>query len=324
MAKKPRTEKQLANDRRLAEAAKARKAKKTEEEFEPTEVKEAKAKAEAQAKDNLAEPKVDESAEQIEAVEDKPQSPPLPATPQVDMNLVATIVAAMSELQKQNPQIATATPAQKLEELESITPKTSSTARVGQNGVQGIIFRYEVDKGYYPDPTQRLLDEPRLQRFAMRQNYIFKWSVDGVEYKKDNITYAEPRFTLELFRRLYNDDGDDTGRAALVARSIMHEDEMTTRITASRMNLLDTFSNDDEGFRELMNEVRYWRIQQWLFGIFTPPKIQTHRKRPTTEVIAGKVVEVFDTEELTDHDSASSKAASLATETGIGNVSVPQ
>jgi hypothetical protein len=104
---------------------------------------------------------------------------------------------------------------------------------------------------------------------------------------------------------------------------MLHEDEFTTRIMAMRMGIMDQFEDTEEGFRALMNEIRYQRFQQWLVAIFTPAKIQTHRKRPLTQVIDGKVVEVYDTEEFTDHDTAVSQASSLRSETGVGSVAIP-
>jgi len=331
--KKPRTAAQLANDERL------RNRKKTngvvdapvapatapplppeDDEFEPTDVKEAKA-----AQPELVAPTPSEDAEQIEAVEDPVVSPQLPVQPAVDPNLVASIVAAVMEVQRQNPQVATATPEQKIAELESIEPKKRHKARISADGaVQGIVFKYEVDKGYYPDPTQRLLSEPKLARFAMHENFIFKWEVDGVEYKKDNITFSEPRFTLELFRRLYDEEGAPTGKAALVARQMQHEDEFTTRIAAQKLGILRDYEESEEGFAQLMSEIRYWRLQQWLFAIFTPPKIQTFRRRATRQVIDGKQVEVYDTEQLTDHDTGVSQASTLQSQSGIGSIAVPE
>ena len=272
--------------------------------------KKAQERKEAEARDGLKAPTVPLDAEEIVVTEEKKVSEDL-KKPDVDENfLMKTILQLQQQVQELQSTgvVQNATPEQKFDELSKVS---SSTARVGQNGIQGIIFKYEVDKGYYPDPTERLLNEPKLQRFAMHDNYIFKWDVDGVEYKKDNITYAEPRFTVELYRRLFDEEGNDTGRAALVARNMLHEDEMTTRVSASRLGILDNFSNDEEGFRLLMNEIRYWRIQQWLFGIFAPPKVNTFQRKATTQVIDGKVVEVFDTETITDAASASSQVQQI-------------
>lgn len=339
--KKPRSPKQLANDERLRNKGKAAPVAPTtapplppeDEEFEPTAVQENKAAKEAKVKAGLAdEPKLEEPLppENAPVTDVRPNDNQPTNTPQpqvsVDPNLVAAVVTAVLQAQQQfGPQVAQATPDQKFDELEATAPNRQHKARLGQGGeVQGIVYRYEVDKGYYPDPTGRLLDEPRLARFAMRENFIFRWEVDGVEYKKNNITYSEPRFTLELFRRLYDENGDPTGKAALVARQMLHEDDFTTRIMAGKLGILDQFEDTDEGFRALMNEIRYQRFQQWLFGIFTPPKIQTHRKRPLTQIIDGKAVEVYDTEELTDHDTAVSQKSTLQSQTGIGSIAVPE
>lgn len=305
------------------QAAKATVEPDKQEEFEPTAVQQHNAQKAAEAKDNLSEPEVNPEAEKIDVQEEQVlNNLQLPTAPQVDPQLVASIVAATLELQRQNPQIAQATPEQKLEEIRKTTPQSNQPV-IGPKGVQGVINKYPVEKSYYPDPSERLINEPKLARFAMKENYIFKWDVDGVEYEKNNIAYSEPRFTLELYRRLYNEDGEFTGKAALVARNILHEDQMTTRVAASKLGLVKTFGEGEDNMRELMDEVRYWRIQQWLFGIFTPPKVQTHRKRPTTQVIDGQVVEVYDTEELTDHDRGVSQAASLQSQTGVGTVAVP-
>lgn len=339
-AKKPRTAKQLANDERLRNAAKIKpldtpvvaptapelpQEDVEEEDFLPTEVLEAKAAEEAGVP-ILREPTIADDAETEEVTDEQPVSPPMPVQPQVDMNLVATIVAAMQAVNAANPQIATATPEEKADATaQALGMQTNQNKAVlSANGIQGITYRYDINKGHYPDPTERLLSEPTLARFAMKENFRFRWSVDGEQFEKHGMTFAEPRFTLELFRVLFDDEGQSTGRMALVARAMQHEDDFVVRMAASNLGLLDKFEDTEEGFRMLRDEVRYWRLQQWLFGIFTPAKIRTFRRAPKTEVIAGKVVEVYDTEELTDHDSGVAKASSLKTETGIGGVATPE
>lgn len=341
-AKKPRTAKQLANDERLRNAARIKPldtpiapptapelppAEVEDEDFVPTAVAEAKAQAEAIGVpiDQLVAPKPSDDAETEEVVDEQPVSPSMPVQPQVDMNLVATIVAAMQAVNAANPQIATAT----LEEKADATAQAlgvqtnQNKAVLSANGIQGITYRYDIDKGHYPDPTERLLSEPSLARFAMKENFRFRWSVDGEQFEKHGMTFAEPRFTLELFRLLFDEEGQPTGRMALVARAMQHEDDFVVRMAASNLGLLDKFEDSEEGFRMLRDEIRYWRLQQWLLNIFTPAKIKTFRRAPKTEVIAGKAVEVYDTEELTDHDSGVAKASSLKTETGIGGITTP-
>lgn len=324
------TEEQKAKMKAGREAKKAPTAPTLEDDFVPTEVQEKQAAEAAKAEAQLSEPSVLDETEDVPADANQPTHTPQPQVT-VDPNLVAAVVTAVLQAQQQfGAQVAQATPDQKFEEIEGLTPKRQK-ARLGGGGeVQGVVFRYEVDKGYYPDPTQRLLNEPKLARFAPHENFIFRWAVDGVEYKKDNIAYAEPRFTLELFRRLYNDEGEPmrnpvTGNPVmgLVARNMLHEDEFTTRIMAMKLGILDQFEDTDEGFRALMNEIRYQRIRDWLLGIFTPAKIQTHNKRPREMNIDGKIVMVYDTEEITDHDTGVSQASTLQTQAGVGSIAVP-
>lgn len=331
-SKKPRTAKQLANDERLRQNRKQPVAEPVvepeeieEEDFVPTEVAERKAAEEHGIPvTDFKEPSVTE--EEIEVTEDPIVSPPMPVTPAVDMNLVATIVAAMTAIQKQNPQIAQATQEEKADQTAQALGMQSNAnkAVLSSRGVQGITYRYIIEKSHYPDPTARLLAEPKLARFAMKENYRFRWSVDGEQFEKHGMTFAEPRFTLELFRLLFDEEGQPTGRMALVARQMQHEDDFVVRMAASNLGLLDQYEDTEEGFRLLRDEVRYWRLQQWLFGIFTPPKINTFKRAPKQEVIGGKVVEVYDTEELTDHDSGVAKASSIKTETGIGGIATPE
>ena len=249
----------------------------------------------------------------------------MPVTPQVDPNLVATIVAAMQAMQQLNPQVTQMTPDQKAEvAVQQIgAPSRPNEASVGKNGIQGITYRYDIEKSHYPDPTARLLAEPKLARFAMSENFRFRWSVDGEQFEKHGMTFAEPRFTLELFRMLFDDEGEPTGRMALIARQMQHEDDFVVRMAAAELGLLDQYPDTEEGFRMLRDEVRYWRIQQWLFSIFTPAKITSFRRAPKTENIAGKIVEVYDTEDLIDGDSGVAKAGSLQTQEGIGKIKTP-
>lgn len=310
----PKKGHKLSDEQKAAMAAgRARsKANKDEPDFVPTQVVEAKAKAEA-----LKEPTVKD--ETIDVAEETPSSPALPVAPQVDVALIASIVAATLELQKQNPQAMAAAPSQKIDEIARL-----SGASVGANGVEGIVSKYPVEKSYYPDPTNRLMAEPSLQRYALQHNYLFRWNVDGVEYIKNNVAFSEPRFTLELFRKIYDDDGVPTGKAALVTRNMLHEDQMTTRMASVKLGLVEKFGEGEDNMRELMDEVRYWRMQQWLFQVFSPAKIETHRKRPTTQVIDGKVVEVFDTETLIDKESAQTQSSTLQSQAGVGGVATPE
>ena len=176
-----------------------------------------------------------------------------------------------------------------------------------QGGIQGRIVKHSLSKIDYPDPTPRLYDDERLRRHNLRENYIFTWDVEGEQYTKDGVTYAEPRFTVRLFRRLFDDNDVDTGRAALISRTMLHEDEFVAQIIADRMGLLENFSST----KEMMDEIRYHRIRDWLIPIFIPAKPEEHANRKTEMVIDGKAVEVYDTEKVVGESAADSKASSI-------------
>lgn len=197
---------------------------------------------------------------------------------------------------------------QVLNEMASMQPQSFNGLHVSaQGGVQGRVVKYSLSKADYPDPTNRLYDDPQLKRHGLRDNYIFTWEVTGEQYQKDNVTYAEPRFIVSLYRRLFNDMDEDTGRAALISRNILHEDEFIAQIIADKLGLLENFSST----KEMMDEIRYRRIRDWLIPIFIPVKPEQHANRRTEMVIDGKAVEVFDTEKVLGESAADSKAATI-------------
>jgi len=181
----------------------------------------------------------------------------------------------------------------------------------GPNGVQGIQYKYPVEKSYYPDPTEQLYDEPRLSRYNLRENYFFNWDVEGVNYEKHNINYAEPRFTVMLFRKLYNDDNTFSNKAVLVSRHIQHEDELVSRMAADKLGLEIGPGKDFETFEDMMHASRVVRIREWLLDLFIPAKINSFKRKKVDMVIDGKVVEVHDTEEITTEETNESAASTI-------------
>lgn len=266
--------------------------------------------------------KQEEVSDQSTVVPVPPATPPagpVLATPSNEAELIKIVeglTQKVAELEANQ-----ALPKNPTEALDMIANLPKSGAVVTSAGVQGQIFKYPVDKSFYPDPTPRLYDDPELKRFAMRENYYFKWDVSGETYEKYNITYTEPRFWVELYRFMFDEDGvTPTGKMILVARQLQHEDELAARIGAQKLGLDIT----EMPFQELMDEMRYQRIRQWLLALFRKPNVEQHRRRAITQVIDGKVVEVYDTEQVIDGESGISKASTLQTQDGIGKVTVPQ
>jgi len=279
----------------------------------------AKAAREAKEATQLQEPATQDEVEEVNTgseVKSKLKAPEIDRDELVE--IILNMQKQMAQLTNANPNAANASAEAKLETTAHI-----AGARVGKQGVQGMEMKYPVAKDYYPDPTDRLLSETSLQRFAMKDNYVFRWEVTGETYEKYGITYTEPRFTLELFRRLYDDNGEENGKMALVARTMLHEDELTTRVSAQRLGIIDKFGDDEVGFRKLMDEIRYWRMQQWLLGLFRPPEIEQHKNRSTQQVIDGKLVEVFDTESVIGSEKGSDTANSIKRDSGVGSLKIP-
>ena len=179
---------------------------------------------------------------------------------------------------------------------------------VGHKGIQGKLFKYSVEPSHYPNPVDRLYDLPELKRHGLRDNYLLDWEVEGVEYEKYGVTYAEPRFTVRLFRRLFDDNDQPNGKMALINRQIQHEDEVVARSAADKLGITDSFPS----FEDMMDEMRFQRIKDWLLELFMPAKVTHHNHMPIQQVIAGKVVEVFDTETLVDGSSGKDKAQAIS------------
>lgn len=251
-----------------------------------------------------------EAARQRKLAEQAPPlNPPVEESKKilVDEDTIVKLMREVEELKAANPNVKV-TP-----EAAVATLSQMDGAQLNNRGVQGRVFKYPVEKSYYPDPTERLYDDERLKRFAMRENFYFKWDVTGETYESNGITFTEPRFTVELYRYILDEDGNRTGKMILVNRQMQHEDEFIARVAADKLGVkFDTHE-------ELLNEMRYYRIRQWLLGVFAPPKINEYRKRQNTMVVDGKVVEVFDTEEQVAAEMGNAEADTIRYQTQIRN-----
>lgn len=160
-----------------------------------------------------------------------------------------------------------------------------------EGGLVGSVEKYIVDPKNYPDPSQRLLDEQRLQRFAVKDNYELNYEVSTTSYQtKDGINMKEPRFKLELIRIIYDEDtGERTTGRYVVCRAFFHEDPQAA-IVVARDNGIEVDESNEKAF---LDEMRYYRMRDWLMEAFYPPKVQvTKNKREM--VVGNKLVEYFE------------------------------
>lgn len=151
--------------------------------------------------------------------------------------------------------------------------------------------KYILDPNYYPDPCQRLSQEPKLQQFAFSTNYELDFKVNVSSYQtKDGLNVREPRFNMELYKVKIDDEtGEPTNLRYVIARSVFHEDP-DAAVTIARQKGLEV-NRDNE--KEFLDEMRYLQMRDWLFELFYPPR-NTAAKSKKEVVIGNRLVEVFE------------------------------
>lgn len=222
--KKPRTEKQLANDKRLAEAAKARREK----------------VATNRAKNVTELP--DEAPEQPRVPAD---DTPEPQTTYSDAD-IAELIKQVKELKAQN------------------FAQPQNTLQSNNGRLIGTVTKYIVDPSHYPSPIDRLKNEPKLARFAFPLNYDLVFDVAVSSYEtKDGINTREPRFTLQLVKIMLDEEtGDPTNKRYMLYQMIFHEDPQAALILAQE-NGLDVNEGNEKQFLDEMRYLRMrdWLFQ---------------------------------------------------------------
>lgn len=163
-------------------------------------------------------------------------------------------------------------------------------AQIGSRGIQGVQEKYSTEKGRYTDPSERLSQEPRLRQFAFPVNYELNFKQFESRYQDVNgVWNKEPRFEIELWQIMFDEDGNDSMRRALQRRLIMHEDTDAAVEIAEQEGI--TIESEDK--TAFLDEMRYLRAKAWLMDIFYPAKPQVTRGQKM-ENIGGRVIPVFE------------------------------
>lgn len=192
------------------------------------------------------------------------------------------ILRQLKELQESNALLKAAL-------LNNQQQPTGQTANIGANGgVVGIVEKYLVDPANYPDPTERLSQEPRLQPMAFNLNYELDYSVAVSQYENKGINYKEPKFMIRLNRVVLDDQGNPTPKRYIARQMVFHEDPQAALVIA-RDNGIEV---DQTNEKQFLDEMRYIRVRDWLFDIFWPKPTQESEKIKE-EVIGGRLVQVF-------------------------------
>lgn len=160
---------------------------------------------------------------------------------------------------------------------------------------QGVIQRYSIDPSYYKNPLDRLYDLAELVRFSLKDNYELTWNVEQVVYEtKYGTSMADPKFTIVLKRKVYDNSGELTTKRILVQTGVFFEDPIASIAEAVKLGL----SIDNANSSEFLEQMRFLRYKQWLVDIFNPQLPSTTNKRITEEVIDGKVYQIEDYSEV--------------------------
>lgn len=185
-----------------------------------------------------------------------------------------------------------------LAQLQAANGGANNGPQVRNGKLTGTVEKYAVDPSLYPDPSDRLREEPRLQRFGFKENFDLRWTVTTTEYTTiDNIRMREPKFILDLVRVVFDEEtGIPTGGRYVEYRLISHEDPDSSLMVA-RANHINV---DDYDERDFLNEMRYIKMRDWIMSCFYKAKPGSNTNRREM-VINGKVVEYF---EVNSEDSA--------------------
>jgi hypothetical protein len=189
----------------------------------------------------------------------------------------------------------------RLEIAGSSTDKAAAPSMTPGVGLQvnafgqavGTMTKFNVDPNYYPNPVEELLTEfdsdRRMSRYNLRENYFITFDMTAKPYQtKDNLSVQEPTFHMTLYMNMFDDQGEDTGRAIVIQTLHMNEDEELARQFAAENDI----EGSDEGIKELMDRTRYERAKRWLLNIFFPPRNYQLSVDSSEEAIGGSVVKV--------------------------------
>lgn len=152
------------------------------------------------------------------------------------------------------------------------------------------ITKYSINPQDYPDPRERIADEPKLESEAFRQNFVMEWQVGKVNYDaKDGVNYTEPKFKIELWRWLRDSENEITNKKFLVKKATFFEDP-DAAIQAAVAAGLEVPARLEKTF---LDEMRYLRIRDWVFDIFFP-KPPSPIRGIREEVIGNRLVPVME------------------------------
>jgi hypothetical protein len=179
---------------------------------------------------------------------------------------------------------------------ERPTEQAPQGPQITATGMIGTLHKYNTDPNYYPDYSERLAVEPRLARFAFGENWELEQSVSLSSYTTiDNRRISEPKFTIQLIGKVFDEDGEDTGQRYVRKQMIWHEDP-DSALAVAKDNGLNV---KDYQEKEFLDEMRYIRVRDWLLENWYAPSNTNKKSKTRQQVIGNQVVDVYEVSSTT-------------------------
>lgn len=249
------------------------------------------AKQKAQKSNEVVAPQNAINGDSIRELANELKDAPAPQEHSAVDPTVAELMRQVQELKDAMASQAKANPQTDLIEALKALSGNGNGAQVSGGRIVGTQEKHSTNLDLYDDPRPRLMQEPRLKRIAFDQNYELGFNVGVTQYEtKDGLNMKEPKFHLQLIQIVLDDNGEPTNQRIGKAQMIFFEDPATAIEVANRMGL----PVDEENQTAFLNEMRYYRVRDWLFECFWPPKTDANTNNLREMVINGQVVQTWE------------------------------
>jgi hypothetical protein len=224
-------------------------------------------------------------AKKAETVTAPPAEPPETPEENVDQNDLRALLKRIEELESQ-----------KFFPKDTPTTPTSKT----------VVTKFSFNPKDYPDPRERLFTEPKLTLKGFNKDWWdLGWEVQKVNYEEDGVKLAAPRFLLEIYRIMEDEEtGEPSAKRYVAKKGNFFEDPDSFLVIAEQHGhvIPESFTG------EFMNEMRYLAMRDWLVDFFYPPNNTEKKSNKTETVIGNRLVEVF---EISSEESSAIPFAQL-------------
>lgn len=165
-------------------------------------------------------------------------------------------------------------------------------AQVTAQGIRGTVVKHSINPRDYPDPRDRLFDEPRLKLKDFNRNWWdLEFTVTPVRYDtKDGVHVTEPKFQLRLIRIRENEEGEPSNQRYILWKGTFFEDPEAAMQVAAQYGI----EVPAELEKSFLDEMRYLRMRDWLLEAFYPPKPSQAKTNMREMVINNRLVTVYE------------------------------